>query len=76
MDHARIQAEHALDGLLRGGRGVEAHDEMVAFGVAGLVLAPGFGEEEGAPVGDAADDTVRGENEEGGGAGDSAGGGG
>ncbi len=41
--------------MLRLGRGVEAHDEVVAAGVQLLVLAVGLGEEEGAPVGNAAD---------------------
>jgi hypothetical protein len=37
---------------------VEAHDEVVAIVVCCALLASGFGEEEGAPVCDAADDAA------------------
>jgi hypothetical protein len=41
---------------------VEAHDEVVAVVVGCALLAGGFGEEESAPVCDAADDTTGGED--------------
>ena len=62
-DHAGVEAEGALDGVLSVSGGVEAHDEVVAGLVQGLVLAEGLGEQEGAPVGYAADDAVAGEDE-------------
>ena len=44
---------------------------MVAFDVPGLVFPHGFCEQVGAPVGEAADDAIGGEDEGAGGAGDS-----
>ena len=41
---------------------VEAHDEVVAIVVGCALLAGGFGEEESAPVCDAADDAAGGED--------------
>jgi hypothetical protein len=41
---------------------VEAHDEVVAIVVSCALLARGFGEEESAPVCDAADDAACGED--------------
>jgi hypothetical protein len=41
---------------------VEAHDEVVAVVVGCALLAGGFGEEESAPVCDAADDAAGGED--------------
>ena len=37
---------------------VEAQDEVVALAVDGSLLSGGFGEEEGSPIGDAADDAA------------------
>lgn len=60
---------------MRFGRAVEAHDEVVAAVVAELMLADRFGQEEGAPVCDTADDAAGVEDEGAGCAGDSLGGG-
>lgn len=73
-DHTRVEAEGALDGVLGVGGGVEAHDEVVTGLVQGLVLAEGLGEQEGAPVGEAADDAVASEDDGAGGLGDPDGG--
>ena len=54
--------------------GVETQDKVVALVVGGACFARGFGEQEGAPVGDAADDTAGGEDDVACCAGDSAGG--
>jgi hypothetical protein len=61
-DHARIQTESPLDGVLCLCARVEAHDEVVAIVVSCALLARGFGEEESAPVCDAADDAACGED--------------
>jgi len=61
--HPRIYRYRLSDKLLCGRGGVESHYEVVAAGVAGLVLLHWFGEEAGAPVRDAADDTALGEDE-------------
>lgn len=61
--HARINRYRLLDKFLGGGRGVEAHDEVVAAVMAGLIFLHGAAEEEGAPVRYAADYTALGENE-------------
>ena len=53
---------------------IEAHDEVVADVVGGLQLPRGLGQEEGAPVGDAAHDAVLLEDDLAGGFGDSVGG--
>jgi hypothetical protein len=45
------------------GRGIEAHDEVVAGMVRGLQLLCGLGKEKRAPVGDAADDALLLEND-------------
>ena len=50
------------DRLLRRGGGVEAHDEVVAGVVLGLVLRRGLGEQERAPVRQAADHAAGGED--------------
>jgi hypothetical protein len=52
---------------------IKAHDEVVADVVRGLQFAGGFGEEEGAPVGYAADDAVGFEDDFASGLGDSGG---
>lgn len=49
---------------------VESQDEVVALVVCGALFAGGLGEEESAPVGDAADDTAGGQDEGAGGSGD------
>ena len=49
---------------------VEAHDEVVTSVVLSLVFSSGFGEEEGTPVGEAANHTAGGEDLLTGGAGD------
>ena len=63
LEHARVDAEHFLDGHLRGGRAVEAHDEVVPVDVARLVLRHGFRQEVRAPIGDAAHDPALREND-------------
>ena len=55
---ARVQAHCAAQRVLCAGARVEAHDEVVADVVGGLQLLRGLGQEEGAPVGDAAHDAV------------------
>lgn len=57
--------------MLRLGAGIEAHDEVVACVVRDLKLLRGLGEQEGAPVGDAADDAFLLEDDLAGGFGDS-----
>lgn len=44
--------------MLCAGAGIEAHDEVVADVVRRLQLLRGLGQQESAPVGDAADDAV------------------
>lgn len=61
-NHARVQTESPLDGVLCLCARVEAHDEVVAVVVGCALLAGGFGEEESAPVCDAADDAAGGED--------------
>lgn len=61
--HARVYRYRLLDEFLGGGRGVEAHDEVVAAVMAGLVFLHGAAEEEGAPVRYAADYAALGEDE-------------
>jgi hypothetical protein len=61
-DHARVQTECPLDGVLCLCARVEAHDEVVAIVVGCALLAGGFGEEESAPVCDTADDASGGED--------------
>lgn len=58
VDHAWVKTESAADGCLNGAGGVEAHDEVVAFAVASLVLGGDLGQTERAPVGVAADDAA------------------
>ena len=53
-DHARVQTESPLDGVLGLCARVEAHDEVVAIVVECALLAGGFGEQEGSPVCEAA----------------------
>ena len=55
IDHARIESERATDRRLNGPRSIEAHDEVVALRVAGLVARRWLGQAEGAPVRVAAD---------------------
>lgn len=43
---------------MNGPRGVETHNEVVAFAVAGLVLGGDSGQTERAPVSEAADDAA------------------
>lgn len=61
--HARINRHGLLDEFLGGGRGVEAHDEVVAAVMAGLILLDGAGEKEGPPVRNAADYAALSEDE-------------
>lgn len=72
--HARIEPEGATHGGLRGGGGVEAHDEVVPGVVVGLMRFCRLGQQEGAPVGEAADDAARAQDQAAGVAGDSGGG--
>jgi hypothetical protein len=58
VDHSGIETEGTANGGLDGTRGIESHDEMVAFAVTGLVLGGDLGQAEDAPVGVAADDTA------------------
>lgn len=57
-DHARLEAEGAAEVVVDFGRGVIAHDEVVAMGVLHLVHGDGLGEGEDAPVGEAADNAA------------------
>jgi hypothetical protein len=57
--------------VLCAGTRIEAHDEVVAVVVCGLQLFRWLGQEEGAPVGDAADDALLVEDNLAGGFGDS-----
>jgi hypothetical protein len=72
-DHARVQTESPLNGVLRLCARVEAHDEVVAVVVESALLAGGFGQEEGPPVCEAADYAAGGEDLVSGCAGDSVG---
>ena len=72
-DHARIEPEQLADRLLRLHRGIEAHQEVLALGVPGLVLLDRLGEEKLAPVGDGAHDAVVREDEGAGDFGDAGG---
>lgn len=56
--------------MLRLGARIESHPEVLALVVRRALLARGLGQEEGAPVGEAADDAAGGEDERAGGAGD------
>lgn len=38
VDHTRVETESAADGRLNRAGGVEAHDEVVTFGVSGLMF--------------------------------------
>lgn len=57
-DHTRIKLQRPPDRLLNVGRAVEPHDEMLAFGVALLMLCDWFGEHELAPVRVVTDDAA------------------
>ena len=57
-DQPRIQTHGAPQRVLCAGTGIEAHDEVVADVVRRLQLLRGLGQQESAPVGDAADDAV------------------
>lgn len=58
VDHTWVKAESSADGLLNGARGIEAHDEVVALAVSGLMLGGDLGQAEGTPVGVAANDAA------------------
>lgn len=47
---------------MHGTRGIKAHNEMVAFTVARLVLGGDLGQAEGTPVGEAADNATAADN--------------
>lgn len=70
-DHPRIPRQQIPHSILSLNRTVEAHDEVVAAVVAGLMFVSGAGEQEDAPVGDAADDAAGPEHDSAGCAGDS-----
>jgi len=53
-DHARVEAQHPAQLILRRRAGVEAHGEVVARLVARLVHADSLRQQEFTPVGDAA----------------------
>jgi hypothetical protein len=72
-NHSRVQTERPLHRVLSFGARVEAHDEVVAVVVGCALLAGGFGEEESAPVCDAADNATGSEHLVAGCAGDSGG---
>lgn len=57
-NHTRVQTKRPLNSVLSFRARVEAHNEVVAVVVGCALLACGFGEEEGAPVCDAADDAA------------------
>lgn len=54
-NHPGIETKSSADSRLHGTGGIEAHDEVVAFPVAGLMLRRGPGQTEGTPVGESAD---------------------
>ena len=56
--------------MLGFGAAVESQDEVVALVVCGALFAGRLGQEESAPVGDAADDTAGGQDKGAGGSGD------
>lgn len=58
-DHARIEAQGGADATLDGARGIEAHDEVMALGVRGLMDPSSSRQREGSPVGEAAHDPAR-----------------
>jgi len=60
--HPWINRHSLVHQALRRGRGVEAHDEVVPGVVSHLMLLYRLGEQEGAPVGQAADDAPAGED--------------
>ncbi len=62
-DHSGVETKGSAHIGLGGGVGVEAHDEVVAGMVLGLMFCRGFREEEGTPVCEAADYAARGEDE-------------
>jgi len=62
-NHARVQAQRPPHRMLRLGARVEAQDEVVALAVDGALLARRLGQQEGAPVGDAAHDAAGGEDD-------------
>ena len=49
--------------MLRLGARIESQNEVVSLVVFGALFAGGLGEQEGAPVANAADDTARGEDD-------------
>jgi hypothetical protein len=71
-DDARVEAQGRAHLGVGGGRGVVAHEEVVAARVSHLVRGDGAREREDAPVGDAADDAAVAEDELSGGQGDAA----
>ena len=62
-DQARVQAHCSPQGVLCARTRIEAHDEVVAIVVCRLELLRRLGEQKGAPVGDAAHDTLLIEND-------------
>lgn len=70
-DHARLEAQRGPNALVHFGRGVVAHDKVVAVCVLHLVDGDWLGEGEDAPVGEAADDAAVFEDEGADGLGDS-----
>jgi hypothetical protein len=68
-NHPWINAQNLSNVILDSGRGIITHNEVVAIGVARLVLARAPGEQHHAPVGEGADRAARVEDQRAGGAG-------
>lgn len=58
VDHTGIETQGAADRRLDWPRGIEAHDEVVAFAVSSLVLGGDLRQTECTPVGEAADNAA------------------
>lgn len=58
IDHTGIETKSTTDRCLDGTGRIEAHNEVMAFAVAGLVFGGDLGQAEDAPVGVATDDAA------------------
>lgn len=61
-NHPRVETECSSDRRLNWPRGIEAHNEVVAVGIPGLMFRGGLGQAEGTPVRVAADYAARSED--------------
>lgn len=58
VDHTGIEAKGTANRCLDGAGRIEAHDKVMAFAIAGLVLGGDLRQAKDAPVGVATDDTA------------------